>query len=99
MKAHVESSGVALILLLTPPLDGGGWSNSCPDGFCRERGPVLIGWVRKILPPRRFDSQTVQLGASSYTDYGITAHIFSYVRISINCILLYNNANIRNAEL
>ena len=41
------------------------------------------GQLLKISPPPGFDSRTVQLVASRYTDYAIPAHGYSYIDVNI----------------
>ena len=77
------------ILSLTSKLDVGGWLTPRPDFtpgketqyplYRRLGGPQdRSGGVRNISPPPRFDPRTVQLVASRYTNYAITAHIKTY---------------------
>ena len=79
-------------LSLTSAVDGSGWSTSRPGQFSpgNSSGTHFIGntWarrrsgrVRKISPPRGFDTRTVQSVASRYTDWAIPDHI-----IPGNCI-------------
>jgi hypothetical protein len=83
-------------LSLTSALDGCGWSTPRPGPFtprketryplCRRLGVPpqdRCGRVRKISPPSRFDSRTVQPVANRYTDWAIPAIIIIIIIIII----------------
>ena len=82
-------------LSLTSALDGCGWSTPRLGRFTPRKDPVPTvrvggphsrsGRVRKISPPKGFDSRTVQPVASRYTDCAIPAlHSSSNKFIELN---------------
>jgi hypothetical protein len=94
MKAQKGSTGIALFFL--SPRRGVGWLTRRPGRFTSEkeiRYPFYRGVGKRqgrsgrVSPPPRFDSRTVQLVASRYTDWGISAHGIDWR----NFICLYLN--------
>jgi hypothetical protein len=57
----------------------------CTGGWVDPQ--LLSGRVRKILPPPRFDTRTVQTVANRYTDWAIPASVYTVYRIQMLCVI------------
>jgi hypothetical protein len=86
-------------LSVTLALGGDGWSTPRPGRFTPGNDTVPIaqvaGWapgrsgrVRKISPPPEFDPRTIQLVASCYTDWAISAQKIDGLRTRLEQVTM-----------